>query len=476
MENQNLKEHSYYVSGMHCASCELLIEKKLLKQEGVKSVDASLKDSKVNFFTEEGSSINKDEINKELEPLGYKLTNSPQSSDHLKLFTTSANGNLRINKNRLKQVLRNLVLALVLLLAFFFVEGAELGKYVSINASSTFSAFFLLGLVAGASSCAALIGGLLLSLIKKWHEDYIDSDDTAQRARPHIMFHAGRLSSFFVLGGVLGVAGDLITFDNSSTYSYLAIAVSVLMFILAMQMLEVSWAKNFSLRLPKFITRVAANENRTGSKYMPFITGAGTFFLPCGFTLIAQGVALTTGNFFAGAMVMLFFALGTLPMLLAISISGLKFTSKPHLTAKFSHVAGILIIFFALYNINGQFNVLGLPSLSDIELKKEKTYDNVKAQAYNPEAGEQVISMVAKDFDYIPANGVSFKAGMPTKLVVDNQGILGCGSFLASTGLISGFVALENGQNVIDLGSPKPGSYKVTCSMGMVPPVTINFN
>jgi len=35
-------------------------------------------------------------------------------------------------------------------------------------------------------------------------------------------------------------------------------------------------------------------------------------------------------------------------------------------------------------------------------------------------------------------------------------------------------VALEPGNNVIDIGTPKKGKYKLTCSMGMVRPVTIN--
>ena len=36
-----MNEHSYFVKGMHCASCEILIEKKLLKIPGIKSVEAS---------------------------------------------------------------------------------------------------------------------------------------------------------------------------------------------------------------------------------------------------------------------------------------------------------------------------------------------------------------------------------------------------------------------------------------------------
>ena len=41
------KEQIYYVSGMHCASCEVLIEKTILSLEGVKSIEASLTKNQV---------------------------------------------------------------------------------------------------------------------------------------------------------------------------------------------------------------------------------------------------------------------------------------------------------------------------------------------------------------------------------------------------------------------------------------------
>ncbi|PIZ93637.1 MAG: hypothetical protein COX82_02320, partial [Candidatus Magasanikbacteria bacterium CG_4_10_14_0_2_um_filter_41_10] len=66
-------------------------------------------------------------------------------------------------------------------------------------------------------------------------------------------------------------------------------------------------------------------------------------------------------------------------------------------------------------------------------------------------------------------------AGVPTTLIVDDQGIQGCGIFLASRGLIDSFVELKLGKNTIDLGTPKAGTYKITCSMGMVAPVTLHI-
>jgi sulfite exporter TauE/SafE len=87
--------------------------------------------------------------------------------------------------------------------------------------------------------------------------------------------------------------------------------------------------------------------------------GALTFFLPCGFTITAQTIALLSASAVQGALIMGFFALGTAPMLLLIGLSSVKFLSKPQLAMTFSKVAGFLVIFFAVYNMYNQFNVLG---------------------------------------------------------------------------------------------------------------------
>jgi sulfite exporter TauE/SafE len=132
---------------------------------------------------------------------------------------------------------------------------------------------------------------------------------------------------------------------------------------LGLQMLGVRAFRRFQLGLPKFITRSIADEKKFHGKYMPFVMGALTFFLPCGFTITAQTIALLSGNIWQGAGIMGFFALGTVPILLLIGLSSVKFFSKPHLALTFSKVAGFLVLFFALWNIYNQMNVLGLIGL-----------------------------------------------------------------------------------------------------------------
>lgn len=469
-----------YISGMHCSACELLIEKKLMKKEHVASVTISRKDAKARVTFDNQSYLNIEQLNEEFKDLGYQFSHSPIEKPKNKLWHKDANGKKTINQEKLKQLIVSFAIALIFLISFYFIEKLQLGSFISVDINSALPAFFLLGLVAGVSSCAALIGGLLLSLVKRWHEDYIDTEDHKKRKTPHVLFHAGRLAGFFILGGILGLIGDQISLNNTTVYATLVLIISILMIILALQMLDISWAQKISLRLPKSMSRLATKEGKKG-KYAPFMTGALTFFLPCGFTLIAQGVALTTGSFLQGGLIMLVFALGTLPLLLGISATGLRFTKKPHLTARFSKIAGIIVLFFALYNINGQLNVLGYASLSDIVNTKHslgfsEIYGPMSVDPALLAGEEQLLKFVAQDFSYIPVGPITLQAGIPTKMVVEDRGILGCGAFIAARGLFNGYVPLKLGENVIDLGIPKPGTYKVTCSMGMVPPVTVTFN
>src|SRR3989344_4142681 len=134
---------------------------------------------------------------------------------------------------------------------------------------------------------------------------------------------------------------------------------------LGLQMLGVKAFRKFQFSMPKFITRRIADENNFKGKQMPFAMGALTFFLPCGFTITAQTIALLSGNWIQGGLIMGVFALGTAPMLLFIGLSSVKFSSRPHWSKTFSKVAGFLVLFFALFNISNQMNVLGL-SLNNV--------------------------------------------------------------------------------------------------------------
>jgi sulfite exporter TauE/SafE len=293
------------------------------------------------------------------------------------------------------------------------------------------------------------------------------------------MFNTGRIFAFALLGGILGLIGASFKISIVAT-AILTLVVSVIMFVLGLQMMGVKWAKRFTIRMPKSLSKYSTNDNNLEGKYMPFVIGALTFFVPCGFTLIAQTNALTAGNFITSALMLTAFALGTLPMLALISFSSVKLYNNKAFSKKFSLFAGLLITFFAFYTFNSQLNVLGAPSLSDISkaVTASPNKSNVrgtKVAAAPKEGNYQILNMTAKGFDYFP-KVINIDSGVPTKWRIDNQGSYGCAAAVFGRGLYNKVINLRPGINEVDIGTPKPGTYKVSCSMGMVSPITVQVN
>lgn len=465
-----MKEQIYYITGMHCASCELLIEKRLLKEHGVKAVDASLGNGTIRIEYD-GRLPRVKDLNKWFKSDGYVFSETKQTAKKDPIIYVQEGKGIQIDKKVLKKKLSTLKKVALVFIILWFVEKTGVASYVNVTDSSSLGVFFAFGLVAGLSSCAALVGGILLSLTKSWNDQYGYDASAKTKMTPHVYFHGGRLFAYALLGGVLGMLGKAIAFENVTVYAIITLLVSAVMLLIGLQMAGVRWAEKFQLRMPKFVTRRVAGNGKKQGNQLPFVIGAGTILLPCGFTLIAQGIALTSGSFTRGALMMIMFVLGTMIPLLFIGYASVQGSKNPKRGRTFSFYAGIVLVIFALYNVNGQMNVLGYPSVSDIFAKSSTSTTDSVPSVNNK--GEQIIDLTAKGFSYILNSAPTIQAGVPTKLVVDDQGIQGCGVFLSARGLMNGFVDLKYGENIIDLGKPKKGTYKITCSMGMVPPVTI---
>ncbi|MBT4153512.1 MAG: hypothetical protein HOE53_02575 [Candidatus Magasanikbacteria bacterium] len=455
-----------YVIGLHCASCELIIEKELLKRTDVTAADVSMAQGTVRLeVTGEGPSV--ESLNRLFVKEKYSF--SLQKQEKMKgkeplLYTVPGQKGVKVDWKQLQKRLTTPAIFVVVLYAAMLLERSNIGQFISLDDSSSLPVFFVFGIVAGLSSCAALIGGIVLSLSKSFDELQGGATSLKARLLPHMQFYGGRLLAYTIFGAVLGGFGSFLTFNSAGLYATLIVMISVIMGLIGLQMAGVSWAQRFAISLPKRFVKAAGTKE--GSR-LPSAIGAATVLLPCGFTLVVQGVALAAGNVISGALMMLAFALGTVIPLLAISVAGVKASSKPHWRARFSLVAGMLLVVFAVYNINAQFNVLGWKSLSDVGTA---TVEEGVAAAQN---GVQVVSLKASGFTYTPTGSMTINANQRAQLQVDNQGMQGCGLYIASRGLFDGFVALKPGMNVIDIGSPKKGTYKISCSMGMVRPVTL---
>jgi len=439
-----MQKIKYYVKGMHCASCELIIEKKIISLPGVKQVNASQTDNSVEISAAD------------LPPSIAEL--NKLFADQKYIFSEKREKNNEVGISWPALVISCAALIMLLLI----IEKSGVAGYISINSDSSLFVIFLFGLAAGLSSCAALIGGLILSMAKQWNEIYSGENSFYTRSLPHLLFNAGRLLSYLLFGGLLGLIGS--SFGFNLTFSSLLVAViSLLMIAFGLNMLGLKGFTDFKLGPPKFISRYFTNEKNFRGKYMPFLLGFGTFFIPCGFTISAQGVALLSGSFWGGAGIMGAFALGTLPILLFIGLSSVKLLAKPHLSNIFLKLAGVAVIFFGFFNINAQLNVLGLPSLSNINLTAPEDSDLPPVIE-----GQQQIKMSASAYGYSP-NYFKVRAGVPVKFIIEDTGTSGCTNAVISPELWDQAIQLTPGKtSELTFTPDQPGIYKFSCWMGMV--------
>lgn len=447
-----MKTSTYCVRGMHCASCEILIEKRLIQEDQIDTVNASLVGGTVTIKHHGKQKLTPRYLNQIFKKEGYLFSSDiscPVPDDTPQNSSTP------------------LLIAAAFIIGYIILSKTGLSSLISVNAQSSLPIFFLFGLLAGVSSCAALVGGIVLSLSKQWLSLYNDTDSTFKKAEPHFLFNLGRVLGYTGFGAILGTVGNF--FKLSPIVSaMLIIGVSLVMILLGLQMIGVKALRHFQIRLPKSLTGQLSDESNFRGRFAPFLMGALTFFLPCGFTITAQALALASGSSLQGALIMGLFALGTVPGLLAIGLSSVKFYSHPNTARQFSLIAGMLVLFFAAFNINAQLAVLGVSNVNDL----------VSTPSLQPSAstgelpplvnGKQIVKIQASSSGYTP-NLIRLRANTPTVWEVAANGISGCTNAIISRGLFDGQIDLIDGQvSTKEFTSPKPGVYKYSCWMGMV--------
>lgn len=337
LASNGVKTYTFHVKGMHCSACPVLIKSELEDVREVLSATASLKHTSVDVVGDFGDKTPEHivrDLGGVLRPHGYTLSLERQEHE------------IRWSEFTLA------LPASALFVAFFIV----LQKFGIVNliggGDVTYGTAFVIGLIASVSTCMAVVGGLVLSVSANFAKE-------GDKVRPQMFFHAGRLVSFFFLGGAIGALGSVFQLGATGTF-VLGLAVAITLLILGINLLDVfPQLKRWQPALPAFIGRHVHGLKELNHSLTPMLIGIATFFLPCGFTQSMQIYTLATGNFWIGAFTMLTFALGTLPVLALLSFSSLAIHKKAQ-SGVFFKTAGLVVIFFGAFNLITSFVAFGL--------------------------------------------------------------------------------------------------------------------
>ncbi len=335
--NNQIKKYKFHVHGMHCNSCVILTENEIGSLPNISSVKSDLKTHSIEVEGDFGDkSIEQiaEELSIPVKSHGYRISVEKQARD--------------IKWNEFKIAFP---IAIGFIVVFIVLQKLGIVNLVG-SGEVNYSTAFIIGIIASLSTCMAVVGGLVLSMSATFAKE-------GDKLKPQLLFHIGRIVSFFVLGGIIGSIGSAFTLNSISTF-VLGLIVGIIMLILGINLLDTfHWAKKLQPSMPKFIAKHAHGVSRFNHTLTPLLVGIATFFLPCGFTQSMQIYTLTTGSFLNGGFTMLAFALGTLPVLALISFSSFSIQNSSK-SGIFFKSAGLIVIMFAIFNLINSLVVIGL--------------------------------------------------------------------------------------------------------------------
>jgi len=360
--------------------------------------------------------------------------------------------------------------ALIIIVLFILLQKS--GVINLLNSSRvSYGTAFIVGLIASVSSCMAVVGGLVLSMSANFSK-------AGDRIRPSVLFHLGRLISFFLLGGVVGIIGANFQLGGAGTF-ILGLIVAVVLILLGLNLLDIfPWVRKLPFRLPSIFGDKIQKLKNLNHTLTPILIGVVTFFLPCGFTQSMQIYALSTGSFWIGAFTMLAFALGTLPVLVILSFSTSGIQNKTW-SGTFFKMAGLVVIFFGLFNLYNSLNIIGINystifSSENRIIISTSTVDKInnssKVNSLSNvimENGVQIIELKVKG-GYSPRQSVA-QAGIPTVIRFETNATYDCSSSIRIPSLNISIYLPQTGSTDINIGVQSVGLFRGSCGMGMYP-------
>lgn len=439
---------------MTCVGCENTIESKLRKTSGVISAKASYTKNtvKINYHYDV---VSLREIKKTIEKLNYKVI------DDTKTDRTLNNKSLGTSE-KLNEIL---TIAAVLFVLYMIANKFGLlnlfNSFPQAKEGMGYGVLFVIGLLTSVH-CVAMCGGINLSqcVPQSFNSDL---NDEKANLRPSFLYNAGRVISYTIIGGLVGELGTLVSFSGQAK-GIVAIAASIFMLIMGINMLNLfPVLRKFNPRMPKIFARMIGNE-KASNRNRPFYVGLLNGLMPCGPLQAMQLYALSTQDPIKGALSMLVFSLGTVPLM--FGLGALSSLLSKRFTAKMMQVSAVLVIVlgFAMFQTGMAVSGFQLPSLSISNLLNlngsSKDYETVV------ENGIQIVNSEVYSGSY---EAITVKVGIPVKWTIHvGEGQLNGCNYIFEIKDLGIEYQLSEGDNVIEFTPTKTGELSYNCWMGMI--------
>ena len=409
------------IAGMTCAMCRQKVQRALEGVSGVKTVSVSYEKGTAEVRYDAGETTIA-QLQRAVRAAGYDIE-----------------ARSRIPKGARAAGYAFLILALYLLLEYTGVLNRLVPGELA-QTGMSYGALFVIGLTTSVH-CVAMCGGIGLSQSL--------SGQGGSAFRRTIAYQAGRVLSYTGVGFMLGLIGMLLGTGlqiglSAQMQGIFKLAVGAMMLLTGLNLLGVFPAlRRLQLRIPVLRKRGSA----------PFVVGLLNGLMPCGPLQSMQLLALASANPVRGALSMLCFCLGTVPLMLGVGSAMAALGRRFHQTI--TAVGAVLVAVMALAMMTQGAALTGI--LPDAQTVTE-------TNVAQTEADMQIVRSTLLPNRY---SSITVEAGKPVRWIIDapEGSINGCNNRMYIPDLQLEYT-FHTGENIIEFTPEKSITY--SCWMGMI--------
>lgn len=447
---------TFKIKGMTCAGCENRIERKLKNTKGIANAIVSFgKGTAMVTFDPERITV--PEITDVISGLGYEaVTAAPgKSLSDRRVYEQEGKGFSSI------QVAGIFVIFIALYMIINRFGGFNIfNSFPQAKEGMGYGMLFVIGLLTS-THCVAMCGGINLSQCVPYKMNQGNGRKVSSLT-PSILYNSGRVISYTVIGGLVGALGSVVSFSNTGK-GLIAVLAGIFMVIMGLNMLNLfPWLRRFNPRMPKIFAEKIDEQKKSNR---PLYVGLLNGLMPCGPLQAMQLYALSTGDPVQGAISMMLFSLGTVPLMFGLGALSTVLTKR--FTSRMMTVSAALVIFLGVFMFSNGMALTGygMPfsygsagqgaSASSVQGAKAEIIDGVQVVTTGLDSGR-----------YEP---IVVQAGIPVQwnIRAERGDINGCNNEI----VIPEYnlqKPLEVGDNIIEFTPDKAGVIPYSCWMGMI--------
>lgn len=423
-----MKETTWRVLGMHCPGCEAALLRAVRDMKGIKNPRADYRAGTLSALWDE-KVLPKAVLRDRVAGAGYTLAGQRRA--------------MPIGKRLLALLAVLAVLASLFALVSLSPLRGLLSRFPTAKAGMELGALFAVGLLTSLH-CVAMCGGINLA------QSAASTQAGRRVSASNIRYNLGRLASYTLLGGIIGAVGSVFSLSNAAQAAILLVA-AAFMVLMALNLLDIGGLRGVVPTLPAGLRSKLTAKSGNSSLVIGLLNG----LMPCGPLQAMQLCALSTGSVIMGALSMLCFCLGTVPLMLGFGLVSGKLNRR---FARPMRVAsGALVLLMGMAMLSNGLNLAGI----QLRLPIGAASDAAVADAN--------IQVVESELDWRGYPDITVKAGIPVRWTIhaEPEKITGCNNEMVIPAL-NLRVPLEAGDNTVEFTVDEPGILPYTCWMGML--------